>query len=357
MSRKTDRSTRAAAALLALWLSGCGGGSAGVQPAPMPPASIPPEAIPVDGRDRPGGIPSAAGNRPLAGDSVVQSSNGTNGVTADDISVRLGFSPGSPVHYRVANGNEWLLGSDDPDTETIASRRDQRPSSGLTVTGVLATNGQSHLAGDAAADLAGGVAVVLYTDIESTSDADYLVWGVWVDAPDDVTAHRDIVHGAFATGPDPFSQSNLVALTGTSRYQGDVTGVYFDPTVRPFGGYSFDARVTLLVTFGSEASLGSISGSIDNFRLQVDSDGTRQASAGTVVTLERAVIGGSDSGYFEGTTTGSFPDGTTVSGRWGGRFYGNGESGGQPGAVAGTFGAAGTEDDRGLIGGFGAYRQ
>ena len=323
----------------------------------MPPEPAPPETIPDDGRDRPGGIPSAAGNRPLAGDSVVQSSNGARGVTADDISVQLGFSPGSPVHYRVANGSEWLLGSDDPETETLAIRRDRRPSSGLTVTGVLATNGQSHLAGDAVADLAGGVAIVLYTDIESTSDADYLVWGAWVDAPDDVAAHRDIVHGAFATGPDPFSQSDLVALTGTSRYQGDVTGVYFDPTVQPFGGYSFDARVTLSVAFGSEASSGTIGGSIDNFRLQVDGDGTRQASPGTVVTLERAVIGGSDGGFFEGTTAGNLPDGTPVSGRWGGRFYRNGESDGRPGAVAGTFGAAGAEDDRGLIGGFGAYRQ
>ena len=320
----------------------------------MPPAPVPPETIPVDGRDHPGGIPSAARNRPLAGDSVVQSSNGTNGVTADDISVWLGVSPGSPLHYRVRNANEWLLGSDDPETETIASRRDQRPASGWTVTGVLATNGQTHLTGDAAADLVGGVAVVLYTDIETSSDADYLVWGAWVDAPDDVTAHQEIVHGAFATGPDPFRQSNLVALTGTSRYRGDVTGVYFNPAVLPFGGYSFDARVNLSVTFGSEESLGTIGGSIDDFRFQVDSDGTRQASAGMVVTLERADIGGTDSGYFEGTTVGRFPDGTSVSGRWGGRFYGNGESGGRPGAVAGTFGAASDEDDRGLIGAFGA---
>ena len=357
MLDKTRFSTLAAVALLAPWLSSCGGGGAGVQPDPMRPEPIPPETVPVDGRDLPGGIPAAASNRPLAGDSVVQSSNGTNGVTTDDISVQLDFGPDSRINFRVENGNKWLLDSDDPETETIASRRDQRPASGLTVTGILATSGQSHLTGDAAADLVRGVAVVLYTDAESAADSDYLVWGAWVDAPDEVGAHQEIVHGAFATGPDPFRQNSLVALTGTVRYRGDVTGVYFDPNVQPFGGYTFDARVTLSVTFGDEGSLGTISGSVDNFQFQVDDDGTRQASAGTIVTLERADIGGSDSGYFEGTTVGSFQNGASLSGRWGGRFYGNAESDGRPGSVAGTFGAASADDGQGLVGAFGAHRQ
>ena len=74
-----------------------------------------------------------------------------------------------------------------------------------------------------------------------------------------------------------------------------------------------------------------------------------------MVTLERAAIGGTDSGYFDGFGNGRHHDGTPLAGRWGGRFYGNDESDGYPASVAGTFGAV--SDDRGFIGAFGARRQ
>jgi hypothetical protein len=147
-------------------------------------------------------------------------------------------------------------------------------------------------------------------------------------------------------------QGDLLPLMGNARYQGNASGVYFEPIEQPLGGYSFEARVTLEADFGDGTSLGTISGSIDNFRFQTDVDGTRQSRPGTMVTLERTAIGGANSGFFEGTTTGNFHDGTPLSGRWGGRFYGNAESDGKPGSVAGTFGSV--SDDRGLIGAFGA---
>ena len=346
--------TLAVVALFAVVLSGCGGGGAGIRPVADDPP-MPPSPTPIADRNFPGGIPDAARNRPHAGESVVQSSNSANGVTIDDISVQVSFRPGGHIRYRVANDDEWFLSSDDSETETIANRRGQLPASGSTVAGVLATKGASDHTGDAAANIDDGVGLVMYTDIESTADTDYLVWGVWVDAPDNVTTHKDIVHGAFASGHDPLRQDNLVVLTGTVRYQGDVSGMYFEPSEQPLGGYSFEARVMLEANFGDGRALGTISGIIDNFRFQTNSDGTRQPRPRTMVTLERADIGGTDSGFFEGTSTGSYHDGTPLSGRWGGRFYGNTESDGKPGSVAGTFGSV--SDDRGLIGAFGAHRQ
>ena len=345
MPDKLKVSTFAAALLFVIASSGCGGGTdvRNVVDGPPPP---------IDNGGLPGAIPAAAQNQARAGGSVVQSSNGTNGVTTDDISVQLNFRQGEYVDYRVANGDDWFLDLGDSETRTFANRTGQLPATGSTVIGVLAAKGASRRADNAAAVIDGGISLVMYTDIEGPTDADHLVWGTWVEVPENASAHEEFVHGAFSSGSDPFMQGDLLPLTGNARYQGNASGMYFQPVGPPLGGYSFEARVTLEANFGDGASLGTISGSIDNFRFQTDFDGTRQSRPGTILTLERTGIGGANSGFFEGTTTGSFHDGTPLSGRWAGRFYGNAESDGMPGSVAGTFGSA--SDDRGLIGAFGA---
>ena len=347
MPDKLTASTLAAAVLFAVASSGCGGGGANVRDVMDGPST------PIDDRGSPGGIPTAARNRTHAGGSVVQSSNSTNGVTTDEISVEVNFRQGGYVDYRVANGDDWFLDLDDPGTRTFANRTGQLPATGLTVIGVLATKGTSRRTDDTAATIDDGISLVMYTDIEGTTDTDYLVWGTWVDVPENASAHKEIAHGAFSSGPDPFMQGDLPPLTGNARYRGNASGMYFEPVEQPLGGYSFEARVTLEADFDDGTSLGAISGAIDNFRFQIDVDGTRQSRAGTMVTLERTAIGGANSGFFEGTTTGNLHDGTPLSGRWGGRFYGNAEPDGKPGSVAGTFGSA--NDDRGLIGAFGAH--
>ena len=347
MFDKLRASTLAAAVLFAVALSGCGGGGGNVRYVMDGPAP------PIDNRSLPGGIPAAAGNRTHAGGSVVQSSNSTNGVTTDDISVQVNFRQGEYVDYRVANGDAWFLELDDPETRTFANRTGQLPATGSTVIGVLATKGTSRRTDDASVRIDEGISLVMYTDIESTTDADYLVWGTWVEVPENASVHKEIVHGVFSYGPDPFMQGDLLPLMGNARYQGNASGMYFEPIEQPLGGYSFEARVTLEADFGAGTSLGTIRGSIDNFRFQIGVDGTRQSRPGTMVTLERTAIGVTNSGFFEGTTTGNFHDGTPLSGRWGGRFYGNAESHGKPGSVAGTFGSV--NDDRGLIGAFGAH--
>ena len=342
-----------AVVLVTVALPGCGGGGAGVRP--MAGDSRMPPIQPTDQATHPGGIPAAARNRPFAGPVVVQSSNGADDSTSDDITVRVDFRPGGYIDYRVANGEQWFLDLDDPETRTLANRTGNLPATGSTVIGVLATKGSSRHTDDAAALVDDGVSLIMYTDVESETDTDYLVWGSWADVPDDATTHQEIVHGVFASGSAPFRQDDLAPLTGTVRYQGDATGMYFEPTMQPLGGYSFEARVTLEATFGDTGALGAIGGTIDSFRLQTDDDGTRQASPGTMVTLERAAIGGTDSGYFDGVGNGRHDDGTPLAGRWGGRFYGNDESDGYPASIAGTFGAV--SDDRGFIGAFGARRQ
>ena len=285
----------------------------------------------------------------------MQSSNGANGVTTDDISVQVSYRPEGSVRYRVRNGDEWLLGGDDPETETIANRRGRLPAGGSTATGVLAAKGSSERTGDAAERMDDGLSLVMYTDIESAADADHLVWGVWVDAPGNATAHHGIVHGAFGFGSDSFSHHRREALAGTARFQGDVAGMYFEPGEQPLGGFSFEARVALQATFGDDGALVSIGGVLDSFRLQTNADGARESRPEMMVTLEGTDIGVAGSGFLEGTSTGSHHDGTPLSGRWGGRVHGNSESDGKPGSITGTFGSV--NGNRGLIGAFGARRQ
>ena len=200
-----------------------------------------------------------------------------------------------------------------------------------------------------------GLSLVMYTDIESAADTDHLVWGVWVDAPENVTAHQEIVHGAFGFGSASFSHHGQEALAGTAQYEGDVTGMYFEPGEQPLGGFSFEARVVLQAAFGDDGALVSIGGTVDNFRVQTNVDGTRESRPEMMVTLEGTDFGGTGSGFFEGTGTGSHHDDTPISGRWGGRVHGSSESDGKPGSITGTFGSA--NRNRGLIGAFGARRQ
>ena len=302
------------------------------------------------------GIGEAAQNRPLAGNSVTQSSIGASGAAPEDITVEVEYRPGGEIGYRVSNG-EWFVDSDDPGTQTIVNLRGTSPASGLTVTAVVALKGQGRETDASAGALTEGIAVAFHSDIESAADTDHLAWGSWTSVSEDAGAQQEILQGAFATGSDPFRQENLAGVTGTARYRGDVTGVYFEATATPSGGYSFGARATLEAGFGDAAALGTIGGRIDNFIVQTSEQGDYISRPATSVTLGRTAIGGADSGFFNGAATGTFEDSTALSGRWGGRFYGNGNAGGVPRSVAGTFGAASADETRGFIGGFGAERR
>ena len=171
-------------------------------------------------------------------------------------------------------------------------------------------------------------------------------------APDNASSLDDYEYGAFVDGSDPFVQNNLAGVTGTATYsaQDGATGVYAD--AEEGRNYFFDADVTLTANFGNGSELGTISGRIHNF----DVEGLT-VSGNPELTLDSANIGSSYSGFFTGDTSMSVVGGSNFTGKWGGQFYGNGETDGKPGSVAGTFGAATADGSESFLGAYGAYKQ
>ena len=106
-------------------------------------------------------------------------------------------------------------------------------------------------------------------------------------------------------------------------------------------------------------NLGTISGRIydaDVYGVRELGDNFVVREIGATLHLGTANIGGPEAGFFTGNTS-MTSDGDTYTGKWGGQFYGNGESDGKPGSVAGTFGAATMSGDESLLGAFGAYKE
>ena len=180
-------------------------------------------------------------------------------------------------------------------------------------------------------------------------DTDYLAGGIWLFIPDDAESADDYVFGAFADGSDPFRQENLMVLQGTATYRGDAIGGYSERSAESTTTGEFSGDVELTANFGGTGNLGTISGSVTNFEV----DGEPDDGA---LNLGTASIGSQNSGFFRGTMTGS-DDERSYVGNWGGQFFGNGESDGKPGSVAGTFGGSSTDDVISFVGAFGAYKE
>jgi hypothetical protein len=215
-------------------------------------------------------------------------------------------------------------------------------------------------------------------------DTDWLTVGVWEITPQsELMVHGDYEVGAFASGNDPFEENNVAAVMGRATYQGDAVGMYTQSLGGDTNKDRFAATATLIANFGDGADLGYVNGRVSDFRL--GAAGTPKAK-GTdwTINLETACLGGNcrssfgnqfmypppvPTNSFKGNTSG-FADGHAIDGRWSGRLYGNDHSSGQPGAIAGTFGAAMAEgsDAPGtgvaaggyrvdILGAFGAYHQ
>ena len=179
-------------------------------------------------------------------------------------------------------------------------------------------------------------------------DTNYLSGGIWLFVPNDPEDAEDYVFGAFGDGSDPFTQSALPALIGTASYIGEATGIYSvtenDATEI---GY-FDANATLDADFGDGSGLGTISGYLNGLEV----DGVSREGR---LDLGTADIGAVNSGFFEGRLSGS-SQGTSYTGRWGGAFFGNGETDGKPSSAAGTFGGRSADSSQSFVGVFGAYK-
>ena len=200
---------------------------------------------------------------------------------------------------------------------------------------------------------AGVLYIDVYTDITPPEtqqgggpDTDYLVGGIWLFVPGDASSVADYAFGAFSDGSDPFRQNNLTALQGTARYEGNAIGVATDTTdevpVNTIGG-----DVVLTADFGGAGALGTIGGSITNLYDDEPLTGS--------LNLGAANIGSSHNGFFIGEVSGSV-ESLSYTGNWSGQFFGNGETGGMPGSVAGTLSGQSTDGIVNFVGAYGAHR-
>ena len=212
-----------------------------------------------------------------------------------------------------------------------------------------------------------------------TADADYMAWGMWVQAsirdsgPTDT--NRDAQAGAFAYGNDRFEVR--AELKGTASYSGSATGLYAAGGMVQY----FDADVALEANFGgttgadstpgSEAAatdndgflLGAVTGTVSGIKAGgMDVDGMLELKKANIVTT--TANGESDDG-FTAATEGTL-GGVVLKGMWGGQFYGPNKAAADstaaeseyPTGAAGTFSATGGgHSPVSLIGAFGAHKQ
>ena len=211
----------------------------------------------------------------------------------------------------------------------------------------------------------------------TAQDSDYLSWGVWLFVPNALqeTSSTGLTNpaqvGSFANGSDLFQVN--AALTGSATYKGDASGLYAAGGMVEY----FDADVSLTADFGgrsgndsnprddtADANLfGAVTGSVTNIKAGgMDVEGS--------ITLGRAPVlstdGSAAATSFDGRAAGVLGS-KSLSGSWGGRFYGpNRAPDGSvavrtefPTTAAGTFSAATTSGISGgvsIIGAFGAWK-
>ena len=205
----------------------------------------------------------------------------------------------------------------------------------------------------------------------STSDPDYMAWGVWLTVPDATTATDLAAAGAFASGNDVFQVR--AALTGTATYNGDASGLYSAGGMVEY----FEADVSLTANFGGTVGadsdtdtldtndgllIGAVTGSVSGIRaggMAVDGS----------LTLKRApVVAAAENGDsttgFEGAAEGTL-GAHLLKGRWGGQFYGpNDAAAGSmaarteyPTTAGGTFSATGGGNTPvSILGAFGTWK-
>ena len=352
--------------------------------------------------------------------SVTQSSDATNGVTTDSVSATAEYDDNGQINFMVSNGSEWSISDDDTvlarlsgtasgvefngielrkslaggtlwvdvysdvEAPTVESTTEQGEPvrledsigsniSGLTLGEINARMGAGELDGVPgvfSCDRAGGGSCPaffgthfdpggtdwIFTPTGATTvlaiDTDYLNLGLWVYVPNGATTVTDWEYGVFVDGSAPFDDTNLRGVTGSATYRGPAIGLAVDASETEETYWT--AEATLNAEFGTSSALGTISGSVRNF---VDVDTNAPLPGALSVTLAQAPIGDSNSGFFSGSTAATYQGvGYSDAGEWGGRFFGNGESDGQPGSVAGTFGAT-TGEGESLIGAFGAHKE
>ena len=134
-------------------------------------------------------------------------------------------------------------------------------------------------------------------------------------------------YGAFVFGNDLFTD---LPITGSANYEGVNTLTVYQLNGLPlFVTGTLAGKTFLSVDFEK----GTIDGRLDNFY-----NGLLGRSFSGTLNLNNAEIKSGNSGFFNGSVTGTF-NGISYEGTYGGQFYGNNESDGLPGTVAGTMNA------------------
>ena len=163
-------------------------------------------------------------------------------------------------------------------------------------------------------------------------------------------------HGGVGDAADEFS--DLSALQGTVTYRGPAAGQFvLTPPIGAASAGAFTASAVLEADFGDGTSPGTVSGTVDGFRVE----GSRMPWS---IELQAAAIGMDGAIAASGTDTaltvwtiddraGAVP--SALSPAWEGRFHEVGEDR-VPAVATGTFEAAWGELGR-MIGAFGATRQ
>ncbi len=169
--------------------------------------------------------------------------------------------------------------------------------------------------------------------------------GYWLDVrKEPITRESNYGLRVAAGGSDGFEPGNVAGLAGTATYEGPATGLHMkrtDAAAAPVFDY-FTAKASLTADFGDANALGAVSGTI--------ADGMTAGGATLPeLTLESAAFTSSGRNFYGNTS------GNGLTGRWGGKFYGDGAAlTDHPGSAAGTFGAK--TADESLIGAFAAYK-
>ena len=206
------------------------------------------------------------------------------------------------------------------------------------------------------------------SDSQAVPPGDYLSFGTWLYVPLDASDVGAFDIGVFAAGRDPFSENNLLALTGTATYIGKAAGIYA-AAAYPATHY-FYAAVELTADFGTASELGAVGGEVSEFALDSGEPAplnqlrllpvSWRNGAGIANIFPSNESGGAalPGGWIEGYTA---ADGGWL-GVWSGRFFGNGLTAADvpdsyaehPGSFAGTFGA--TDGNHSVAGSFGAHK-
>ena len=199
------------------------------------------------------------------------------------------------------------------------------------------------------------------TAVTAAEKEDYLLFGVWLDEATGEGGTGADTFGAIATGGQPFTASNVLALEGKATYSGPAVGAHHKTGS---GVSSFDGDANLTADFGTALTDdGSIEGTIDNISV-----GGGDPMEEPIYLVETPLNVSSDTPFagraVMGQQEGPGSMSHTFNGTWSGDFFGNGEKmTDHPGSVAGTFGVTdttGTGDDvvtESYVGAFGAHQQ